>query len=199
MASLLQTINSFASPLKLRIALVPISNIPKELVQVFSDLYNTIQQIFQAFTTHCGVGQQPVQQWSLLAGQPDAILAQNVHRFYAVAKDTIAEGSIINLFRDVDGILKIQLASANSLLTQADGYCSTVGGIGIGTIGEVILTNGTYTYNGVSTGMRYYLALGAGTLTTLPPSSAGTLVQYMGLAIKDNIMYYNIAPQPLVN
>lgn len=180
--------NTYASPINLRIPLTVPQNVPAEFTTFTKNLYNTLQQIIQAFTTYCGVNSRPTTQWSSLSGSPSTILAQNMGRFYATAFEAIQYGSPISL-QVKNGILGAVNASATNNTQPCDGFCNTTGSIPQGSVGEVILGNGICTGE-FTAGSRYYLGTAPGSFQDSAPSTSGNIEQYLGIALSSTELYF---------
>lgn len=174
---------NFSSP-NFVIPYVMPSNIPLELVPLFKPLYLAFQNIIQTLIYFCGIA--PRSQSALLTSRndPTAFLANNMHRFYAQASESILQGAAVNLFASV-GVLFVRNANATDGSKPCDGFCSQTGGIAAGSVGEVILGDGMISgsLSGLVPGSRYYLSTSAGQYTTVPPTSSGNLQQSLGIAI----------------
>jgi hypothetical protein len=159
------------------------SNIPPSLFPFLKPIYIGFQNIIQTLITYGGIA--PRNPGSILTSNndPTAILANNTHRFYTQATETIFQGAAINLV-SVLGTLQVQNANATDGTKPCDGFCSQSGGIPAGGVGEVILNDGVNNaLTGLSVGTRYFLATSSGGYTSLSPSGPGTLSQELGIAI----------------
>lgn len=188
-------LSTIPNPINARISLVPPADVPANMRGLLSSLYNTIQQILNAFVLFCGIGPQPRSIWNTLNSSSSTVFAQNMQRFYVRAYESILPGAIVNLFIDpTDSQLKVRAATASDPTAQADGFCNVVGGIQIGIVGEIILMNGICSYPGVSRGFRYWLSTASGQVTGSPVVTAGDLLQYIGIALEDGKLYCSIGP-----
>lgn len=182
----------YNSPVDFRIAQVPPPGVPKEVYSVLSPIYAFAGQVIQALCQYCGIGARVADDWPLLSGSTTTLLSGNLRRFYGLATEAISAGAIITLYNNA-GTIAIRNANATNNTKIADGFCSTVGGIAAGAVGEVILTTGVLETAGLTVGDRYWLALVNGTITNVAPVAAGNVEQYIGRAIDATHLYVEIA------
>ena len=65
-------------------------------------------------------------------------------------------------------------------------------GIVSGDYGEVTLMQGlSQAHSGLTIGSRYYLSTTPGALTTTAPVAVGNIEQFVGIALSDNLLYFN--------
>jgi hypothetical protein len=92
-------------------------------------------------------------------------------------------------------VLKARLANATNNTRPGWAYCNTEGGIASGGFGEFILMQGLCTsIPGLLPGTQYYLSTISGLLTSVPPGAAGTIEQFLGIALDVNVFYFNSGP-----
>jgi hypothetical protein len=169
------------SPLSIAITQDPIG-LPKELQAPLQDVYNAIQQLQLAFVNFCGIASQNKTLWSQLTAS-QTIFAQNVHRSYLQATETIATAAIVNVFNS-GGVAKVRNANATDNTKPAHGYCNVVGGGITGDYLEIILFEGLcILFSGLIPGQNYWLSTTNGIITTSAPVAAGNIEQYLGIAL----------------
>lgn len=182
---------TYNSPVAFFIPQTPPEDISQEhpaVQQGFGELYNAMQQVISTFINNCGIGPQPQPEWAALAGSPTTILSGNLRRLYVVASEALPNGAIINLFNSA-GVLAARNANATDNTKPADGFCSTPGGIAAGAAGEVQLSTGIVSINGLTIGTRYFLSITNGLVTATKPVAAGNIEQYVGIAIDSTHLY----------
>ena len=159
------------------------SDTPTSLVPLFKPIYLAFQNIIQTLIYFTGIAPRPAAAVLSSNNDPSAFLANNVHRLYTQASETILQGAAINLFASV-GVLQVRNANATNGTKPCDGFCSQLGGIAAGAIGEVILGDGMISgsLSGLVPGTRYYLSTTAGQYTSSAPVAAGNLQQSLGIA-----------------
>lgn len=156
---------------------------PTSLVGIIKPIYLALQNIVQTMIYFGGVA--PRNPASILSSinDPTAILANNIHRFYTQATEAIAAGGLVNLFAS-GGAIAVRNANATDSTKPCDGFCSQVGGLALGAVGEIILNDGVNSnLSGLTVGTRYYLSTTNGLLTSSPPVAAGNLQQSIGIAL----------------
>lgn len=160
------------------------SYVPANMVYLIKPIYIAFQNIMQNLIYYCGVAPRNPANILTSNNDPTAILANNMHRFYTQASETISEGAPVNLFA-VLGSLQVQNANGVDGTKPADGFCSQTGGIAAGSVGEVILNDGVnFSLVSLTPGTRYYLsAASPGEYTPTPPTAAGNLQQSLGIAL----------------
>lgn len=170
------------------------SGIPDSLKPFLKPIYIAFQNIIQTLIFFSGVAPRPPSALLTSDNDPTAILANNVHRYYTQASEDIAVGAAVNLFAQI-GILFVQNANATDNTKPCDGFCSQVGGIAMGTVGEVILNDGVnLSLTGLTVGAIYYLSTTPGEFTATPPTSAGNLQQYIGKALTTTALKFFTGP-----
>lgn len=180
---------TYNSPVDFNIPPNPPPGLPPNVQQAFAELYQFSQRVIQTLTNYCGIGPQDISEWGQLAGSTSTILRNNLGRFYVTASENIAFGACINLFSNA-GTVNVRNANATNNTKPCDGYCSTVGGMLAGTVGEVILGPGVNTIVGVAVGVRYWLAISTGTVQASAPVAAGNIEQYLGVGIAPGQLYF---------
>ncbi len=173
------------------------ANTPPQFMGLVSPIYIAFQNIIQTLINFCGIAPRNSTQLLSSLNDPTACLANNVHRFYTEATETIAQGSPINLYAS-SGVLFVRNASATNNTKQADGFCSQSGGITAGAVGEVILGDGVATTSGLTPGTRYYLGTTAGSYSATAPSAAGNISQPLGIALTSTALKFQTSGFPIV-
>lgn len=164
--------------------------IPKDLRAYFDDLYNAVFQIQLAFVNYCGIAPQPQSDWSqLVAAQ--TVLAQNMHRTYLQATETIGTGAMVNVFNS-GGVAKVQNANATTGAKPCHGFCNVSGGGIAGDFLEIIMFKGLCTlFIGLTPGTEYFLSTTGGGIQTAKPVAAGNIEQFVGVALDANSLFFN--------
>lgn len=181
---------TYATPTNLQLPRQPPQGIPPELMGVFTEVYNVLNNLASALTKDCGAGSRNPAQWDALAGSATTILANNMSRLYVRAGEDLSYGDIISLF-DAAGVLVARKANATDSSKPADGFCSVPQGIVTGVAGEVILSHGVLPASGLTIAQRYFLSTVDGFMTPVPPTAAGNIEQYLGVAISSTALYFN--------
>jgi len=184
---------NYSSPVNFFIPQKIPDQVPDELKPVFSQLYNSMQQIILALINNCGIGPQIASDWPQLNGLPATVLQNNMGRFYAQAVEDIPFGAAINLVDSGAGIVNLRNANATNNTRSCHGFCSTSAGIPNGAIGEVILGSGTASIGGLTPGTNYWLSTSNGQIVNGRPVAAGNIEQYVGVALTTNILYFNVS------
>lgn len=187
----------FGSSVNFRLGLQPPNDIDPDIKEAIGPLYTAFQQVFFTFINNCGIDIRDPADWASIAAQtPTAtLLAGNLNRLYVVASETIQFGAMINLFLNA-GVLNARNANSGTGI-QADGFCSTTGGLVAGQAGEVQLATGVANITGLTIGGRYYLNATAGHIQLGPDVTAGHIEQYIGIAITTSLLFVNMSPAPI--
>lgn len=184
--------DSYAAPVDFRITATALDQLPDNVRPVITTLYNAIQQVIQSLVNNCGIGPQPQQFWTELNGLTITLLSGNLNRFYCVAAEAIPLGAAIYIdATGAGGALQIHLASAVVASRAAMGF-NCLAAIANGAVGEVILGVGVVSINGLTVGQRYALAKTAGLITASPSGPTPAINQFVGFAIKTNLLYFNV-------
>lgn len=175
--------STFTAPVDFRLTNNPPTGISDPVVAgALDDVYNSMQQVFNALVDQCGIGSQASALWDQLAGTSSTIVAANMNRFYVETFEPVSFGSMLNLVLDA-GVIKAQLASAVDNTKPAQGFCNSAGVIAGKTI-EMVLHTGMAKITGLTIGTKYYLsAVTPGLITAARPVAAGNIEQYLGVAI----------------
>lgn len=183
----------YSAPVDFRIAQTPPDDIPPEYRVAFSQIYNSIQQIIRALVDNAGIGPQPLNKWSELAGSPTTLLAGNLNRLYVLASEDIIYGAAVSLF-DNAGVLEVRNANASNVSKLARGFCTTLDGILNGTVGEIQLHSGVVNISGLTVGAPYFLSATDGLITSSIPSilNLGIATQFVGIAITTSALFFYI-------
>jgi hypothetical protein len=182
---------AYSSPVNFFISQSPPEEVPDDTKSAFAEVYNAIQNIIQALVNQAGIGPQPGPNWAQLAGTSITLLSGNLTRFYAIATESISFGAMISIV-NVGGIAQVRNANATNNTRIADGFCSTVGGIAAGTVGEVQLATGVTSFSGLTPGTRYFLGTVNGLVSAAPATAAGNVEQFIGVAIDSTHLFVNL-------
>ena len=159
-------------------------------------LYNACRQLQIGLTDYAGIGQKEVTTWSQLSPL-DTIKFQNLGRIYVQAGENIVLGDIVNFYDQGAGVLGVRKANASSGTPRpAHGYCSTIGGIPVGTFGECIAGVGLCSFiTGMALGVTYYLSTTPGIITNAKPATPN-LQQPVGYALGGSLLMFNCGALP---
>jgi hypothetical protein len=175
---------SYNSPVDFRISQSPpVINNLTDANQAIADIYACLQQVIRTFVDIGGIGQQTSALWPALNGTTRGLTEGNTRRLICRATENILFGAIISLIAGGDGIIQARNANATNNTRIADGYCSTIGGIVAGSLGEVILGTGVVNISGVIVGQRYWLSTISGLISNVPALGAGNVEQLLGIGI----------------
>lgn len=170
------------------------SDVPKDMVPLFKPLYLAFQNIVQTLVNYCGIASRSPSAILSSNNDPSALLANNMHRFYCQAAEAILPGAAVNL-TSIGGNLMVQNANATDGTKPCDGFCLSPLGVPNGNIGEFILNDGmNQNLSGLTVGGRYYLSTTAGGYTLIPPTAAGNLQQYLGVAVTTTALRFWTGP-----
>lgn len=167
----------------------PVEPTVPKVASVLVMLFQALDQYKALFARFCGVTTLPVGMWPVLSGDPSTLqIAGNLTRFYCPAAVNVSFGQLITLTLS-GGVLKVAVADGSISGKIADGFCSTVGGLAAGSIGEFTLKRGILTLAGpLTVGQRYWLGT-AGAVRTTPDTTAGHIEQYIGIAITTTSLF----------
>lgn len=180
----------FESPIDTGLPDIPVSNIPPELWGEFYKVYQAIKALQEGLNLYAGIVSRDELSWSLLTPL-DTILSQNLNRLYVEATETINFGAMVNLY-DSGGALKARNANSTNNTKPCHAFCNTVGGMTNGNFGEVVVGNGLCTgVSGMVRGTRYFLSTTNGVITNVAPSTAGNIVQPVGIALAPTFLYFS--------
>lgn len=166
------------------------SGMPKEIQPYFQEVYDAIYQLELALVNFCGIASQPKSIWSQLTAL-QTVFAQNMHRTYLQATETIGPGAMVNVFNS-GGKAKVQLATATGLLKPCHGFCNVAAGGVLDDFLEIIMFEGLCTlFSGLTPGGQYFLSTVAGTIQAAPVVSAGNTEQFLGVALDSNSLFFH--------
>lgn len=184
-------LNAFSAPVDFRLTQTPPDNIEDPAVRVaLEEVYNSLQQVFRTLVDYCGIGSQPASDWASLAGNPSTILIGNLTRFYVVADEPITVGAAISL-KNVSGTVRAINANATDNTKPCRGF-SNGPTVSTGELIEVFLGQGLTNVSGLTPGASYYLSTSNGLIATGPAVGAGNIEQYVGFALTDTVMMFNV-------
>lgn len=111
--------------------------------------------------------------------------------YTATAGEAITAGQLINIYDD-SGTTKIRKADNTTSGKEAVGYAPA--SISNGGSGSVILSSGIITgLSSLTRGSKYFLGTG-GNVTLTAPTSSGSMVQYVGIAVSTTELAFVIVP-----
>lgn len=159
------------------------SNVPPQLAPVVKPIYLALQNFVQTLIYSAGIAPRNASSIFSSNNDPTAVLANNGHRFYTQATETLTQGAAINLYASL-GTLYARNANATDSTKPCDGFCSQQGGLLSGQVGELILNDGIIAgFSGLTVGATYYLSTVNGAYTVTPPVAVGNLQQSLGKAL----------------
>lgn len=184
----------FASLVDLGIPALPGDNVSREMFDEFYRLYNAINQLHKGLVQYTGMVQIDPAKWSVIT-PANTLYAGNLRRLYVKAGAALSYGDTVNLY-NVSGVLQARKAVASSGSTYCNAICSTLGGIASGEYGEVILLEGLLQgLAGLTPGVQYYLHPStSGAFTATRPSTAGQIIQPVGIALSPTEFYFSAHP-----
>ena len=187
--------NTFSGPIDFRLPKQPPTvDSWSSLNNLLRSLYNSLQQIIHALFYHAGLGNIGQQEWPLYANIPAYLLnAGNLNKLYAVAYENIAAGDQVSIV-NVMGSIQVKRAIAGTgAKVRADGFAYL--DIVAGQAGLVILNSGINpSLVNLIPGQRYWLSTTVpGGLQTVAPSAAGTIEQYIGIAVDSSNLFQTIS------
>lgn len=108
-----------------------------------------------------------------------------------VTSENLVAGNFVNLYLN-GGVITARKADATTNGKQANGFTlANVTSPASATIFRISNTNTAL--SGLTIGSDYYLSTTAGGVTTTPPSTAGNIVQYLGIAsLTTEIVFSNV-------
>lgn len=152
----------------------------------------TFNNLIGSLETYLGITQKDITIWNSLRPS-DTLLTHQLRRLYVVASENLLFGDLVNL-HNTAGVLNARKANgAAGLVKPARGFCSTVGGILAGSLGEVILGQGLLAIAGVNPGQDIFLSTTPGLAGTVALTGAGQLEQYIGFGVATNQAFINIS------
>lgn len=175
-------------------------NLPKAVADSVSDpevksladqVVLTFANVQQEMERYLGITQKDITTWANLLPS-DTLLTHQVRRLYVKASEALIFGDLVNL-HNVAGVLNARKANGVAgTVRPARGFCSTVAGIGIGAIGEIVFKSGILAIAGILPGQDIYLSAVAGLATTAPLVGVGQLEQYIGTGVASNLAFIDM-------
>lgn len=181
----------YNSPTDFRIQQLTPEDVPPEFRAAFSQIYGAIQQIIFAMVNNAGIGPRNSGQWSDLAGTAATLLSGNLNRLYIEAAENIAYGAAVNVYNSA-GVIVGRNANATDSSKPCHGFCTLVGGIVAGTVGEIQIGSGVAAISSLTPGTAYFLSTTNGLLSAFPPNTVGNIAQYVGFAVTSTTLAFNI-------
>lgn len=173
---------------------IPPTQDDRLLVQL-NYVYNAIKilaSVVDAYT-----GNRPVDPSDYPNTPPNAsIKTQNLARAYYQAGEPIPAGAVVT-FLASGGTTKMFVANGAAAVKRAAiAYCAETTAVATGSYGQVILAGLNGFYSGLTPGQILYLAPNnSGILSnTIPTAGSGNLIQPVGFAITDKLLYMNFSP-----
>lgn len=106
------------------------------------------------------------------------------------SSEALSAGDMINIWDDA-GTIKIRKADASAVATIAHGFV-TAGYLSGATVTAYLLGVSNSSVSGLTPGARYFLSETAGAVTVTPPTTAGAIVQELGVATDAaNLLTFN--------
>lgn len=126
--------------------------------------------------------------------QFDQLLVHRYNRLKIRAAETLGFGQAVHLIL-TGGVVEGRLANATDDTRPCHGLCDVPLGIPAGGWGEIIFMNGRSAgIGGTVFGARYFLSTTAGGVQISPPSTAGNIVQLLGVGLGSAGFYLQIVP-----
>lgn len=167
----------------------PDNDLPKREFNLVSPLYTAFQNLISSISRATGIDGNPPATWSVLR-PVDTIFTGQATKLYAVAAVALPVGSIVNLFNN-GGIINARLANAGSASTMAHGIVTSVSAAGA--VAEIQWLRGlSQSISGLTVGSLYYLSTSSGLITATRPSTAGSIIQPIGVAFDSSTLLVDI-------
>lgn len=104
-----------------------------------------------------------------------------------IASENLAAGSLVNVWDDA-GTPKARKADATAAGKETNGF--VLEAFNADELATVFFVGSITGLSGMVPGTRYYTSTTAGTVTAIPPSAPGNVVQYIGIAISTAAISY---------
>jgi hypothetical protein len=169
----------------------PNNKLPPDVYGDMLAAFLAIQNLLRGVSYYSGIDPPPANEEASIA-YSDTILQGNLTRLYPIASVAIARGQAINLHNNA-GIINARLAKADSATTMAHGLANDSASPGQRV--EINLwQTWTDAISGLVPGTLYYLSPGtAGAVQSSRPSTAGQIIQSMGVALSAGYFALNIS------
>jgi len=156
-------------------------------------LYKAMTSLAQKASA--GTGQLQLSESEMaLSDQFDQLLTHRFNHLKVQAGETIGYGQAVNLYLS-GGIVMARKANATDTTKPCHGLCDNPTGLSAGQWGEIIFMSGrSQGIAGTVFGSRYFLSTTAGGVQLSPPSTAGNLVQIVGVGLGSAGFYLQIVP-----
>lgn len=159
---------------------------------IYADLLrvrNAIRALQAALDTYTGaLGEDPTY-WDQVSSS-SGVRLQNISRVYLEAGEPISYGASVH-FYNVAGTLKARNANATDNTKPCRAYCSVSGGVSTGDFGEFILFGLHTGFVGLTPGDEYYLSAATpGGYAASAPGVVGNVVQKIGYALSDTVLFF---------
>jgi hypothetical protein len=151
-------------------------------------IFNALRTLAARIDATTGALSPLQSQWPTISPL-DSVLGTNTNKFYAITTENISYGAMVNFTNASATTVTARNAKASSASLAAVGYCVTEGGVLAGQWGEFVVGPGlNYGISGMVPGTWYYLSptSSAGQVTNTKPTTAGQIVQLVGIAITNS-------------
>ena len=171
---------------RLNLAQVPNTEDP-DLLTALLPIHSAVHNLALQLDLYVGRFIEPSTNYSQLGTMN--INSAGFNRFYCQANATITTGQLVKL--TASGItVKADLAKADSINTPSRAIYLGTTTLASGDWAEFILSPTLYTTTGLTPGSTYYLSPGtSGGITITRPTTVGQIIQEVGFAISDTVLY----------
>jgi len=180
---------TLASAINLGIPEMP-QGVPDDLFSQFRLVYQAFQNLQRGIEDYSGRSFYYPQPDQLIPSFAQSIQSQFQNVIYAPANQALVANKLAALINS-SGVLKVDYASASSKITQARGVI--ISDTAAGEMCPIFLSRGYLTgYIGLTVAAQYFLATTPGGITSVAPSSPGTIIQDIGFALSPTELYIDI-------
>lgn len=159
---------------------------PAEFAE-FVRMYNAIKALAFYLDRYTGALSYPEEDWSQVS-LITSLRPQFLTRLYPVFAENMVAGEMVHLL-GVGNTVQARKADASDATRPARAFCYL--GANAGDRGEVMIGPGAITnLAGLTAGAKYYLSVTAGLISTLPPVAPGELIQEVGFALSDTVLWF---------
>jgi hypothetical protein len=160
----------------------------KRLFAEFTRIYNAITAVARALDSYTGALQANPADWPDIG--TSEVLLHRLAKIYPIFDSAVLPGAMINVY-NVAGVLHARLASAADGTKPARGFSTAA--VTLGAVGEVFLFGLNTHISGLTPGTLYYLSSTSltGQIVPAAPAVVGNLVQPVGFALSDTVLFFN--------
>lgn len=169
---------------------LPDNDLEPRIYQSFVAVHLAIANLVQQLSEYTGVDAYPADLWDQLT-PARTLFTGNATRMYLPAAINMTAGEIVNIYNSA-GTLVVRRAQANAAATMAHGILTESV-----LAGETASINFLRTYTeligGLTLGALYYLdPVTPGIITNVRPSTAGQIIQPIGVALSASTLAVDI-------